>query len=228
MNDSADEGMKVIEKFTLLPGESREVISFIPEIQDSDFLKVYPVFGQKVLEDDLKGAVQVFLCFFNRLMKRKAYDDNPEITLPWKQISEETRLKRTQIISHLKTLVEKRYLVRLDVFTYRINPSFVFRGKVGPLQFAQKQFEASWRESQGLNPAIPLDTWAAAAAAAAKDQRDQERALLMRQIEQQKVFPGDTDQERGRKEAELELLQKTLELTPALPEAQLPTMDGRP
>jgi hypothetical protein len=71
-----------------------------------------------------------------------------------------------------------------------------------------------------------LDTWAAAAAA--KDQRDQERALLMRQIEQQKVFPGDTDQERGRKEAKLELLQKTLELTPALPEAQLPTMDGRP
>ena len=136
-------------------GETVRTIEVIPEVREKGWGKVYQTMSRKVLKDlkaSLNGATDVLWYFIDRLIAAEPFNSNPEMYAHTDQIAEATGQSGPTIRRHIKMLIEHKYLIRIRIHLYKINPDFIFVGYAKRRVKAQQEFGELVKEAETEEP----------------------------------------------------------------------------
>ena len=112
-------------------GEVIKAVAFIPEVKDKGFIKVFKLFGKKVLKDlaTLNGEAKLLIWFMAKTLELPVQSDL-WVPVDYKEIAKELGTTERSIRRHIKTLKELGYLEQFKNrnTTFRLNPDFVYKG----------------------------------------------------------------------------------------------------
>ena len=112
-------------------GEVIKAVAFIPEAKDRGFVKVFKLFGKKVLEDlgALNGEAKLLIWFMAKTLELPVQSDL-WVPIDYKEAAKELGTTERSIRKYIKTLKELGYLEQFKNrnTTFRLNPNFVYKG----------------------------------------------------------------------------------------------------
>lgn len=112
-------------------GEVYKVIGLLPEARDKDFLKVYKLFSEKVLQDlgSMNGETRLLMWFIAQSINLPTQSEM-WIPIDYLEVAKEIGVSKRSMHFYIKKLIElgyiEQYSKRQRIF--RLKPDFVYRG----------------------------------------------------------------------------------------------------
>ncbi len=112
-------------------GEVVEAVTFIPEVQDKNFAKVFQTYSKKFLEDMgiINGESKLFMWFLAKTIENEFQGDG-WIYISYKEIAKDFEVHIVTIKNYIKRLKKLGYIQQIEKnkTVFRINPDFVYKG----------------------------------------------------------------------------------------------------
>ena len=112
-------------------GEVIKAVAFIPEAKDRGFVKVFKLFGKKVLEDlgALNGEAKLLIWFLAKTLELPVQSDL-WIPVDYKEVAKELKISEVSVKRYTKKLIDLGYLEQFKNrhTTFRLNPDFIYKG----------------------------------------------------------------------------------------------------
>lgn len=123
------------EEVNLETGEIRDVISFVPEAKDENWIKAFRLLSFRVLadlrENGLNGATDILFWFMDKLHDFPT-DVMPEIYAPHDVVAQEIGTTARTVARYIEKLIALKYIRQIKPRTqvYQVNPDMLFKGKL--------------------------------------------------------------------------------------------------
>lgn len=123
-------------------GEVIDVIAIVPEARDKLFVKIFPLLGEKVIEEMkiVNGEMKLFLWFLAKTIENPIQSEM-WIPIDRKKVSEEIGISIDSVNKCLKKLLDMKYIEQYKKRTsvYRICPELVYKGSL--VKYQHKETE---------------------------------------------------------------------------------------
>lgn len=109
-------------------GEVHELLSFVPEVVDDNFVKVFKTLSEKVLKDikALDGAVLLLFYILDNLSM-----NSDIVYLKAEYVSKVISRSPMQVRRYINQLLKLQYIFKTnEKHFYKINPKYLFKGKM--------------------------------------------------------------------------------------------------
>ena len=137
--------MAIIKKEKVIKQETGEVldaITFIPEVKDGMFVKVFELYSKKFMEDMgvINGEAKLFMWFVAKTINNNIQTDG-WIIVDYKELAKEFNISDRTIKSYIKKLLQLKYIEQYQKRQkiFRINPDLVYKGKLW--KYRKKEIE---------------------------------------------------------------------------------------
>jgi len=120
-------------------GRVIQTIAFIPDIKDEDFLKIFPLFGKKILQDLglLHGEIR-FLVWLIAKTIELPYQSDLWIPISYEDVAKDLGITVRSVKTYTKKLLELGYIEQFKRrhSTFRLKPDFFYKGNLKKYKIA--------------------------------------------------------------------------------------------